>query len=172
MGARAAAVAACAPTITMKHWTPLLNRLLRLAMRGDARLFEVEDHRRDGAVIVRPTRDVRGIGGRLARAGVLPADAPEDEIDILFEVERADDPIWEVRYLHLRWRTGRGFGARDAKLAVGWPLKNTDLVLLLLGRALRETYEAARAVRALAAKPGRGLVVDSVRPVPGNGGQA
>lgn len=151
----------------MKPWTSNLRRLLHLAMRGNARLFEIEDHRRDGAVVVRPTRDVWGIGDRLAAVGVLPSDYPENKIDLLFEVERADDPIWEVRYLHVRWRTGRRAGPRDAKLAVGWPLANTDLLLLLLKRALREVYEAARAERALAEGEGCGLVDDSTRPAHG-----
>ena len=155
----------------MKHWTSIIRHVLARAMRPNARLFEVEDHRRDGALVVRPTRDIWGVGQRLVCAGVLPEEYPGDQIDLLFEVERQDDPIWEVRYLHLRWRTGRRFAPRDAKLAIGWPISNTDILLAVLKRALREMLDAARAERALAESDGRGLVEGSQQPVPGNGGQ-
>lgn len=142
----------------MKRWTSNLRRVLRLAMRDDAGRFVVSEKRRDGVLVVRPTQEVRGIGGRLAERGILPADADPEKYEMLFEIEREDDPVWEVRYVHVRCRAGRRFAPFDAKLAVGWPLRNTDLVVTVLRRALRELIQGARAERALAANPGRGLV--------------
>jgi hypothetical protein len=127
-------------------------------MRDDASRFVVTEKRRDGVLVVRPTQDVPGIGGRLAAAGVLPADADPEEFEMLFEVERRDDPVWEVRYLHIRARAGRRYAPLDAKLAVGWPVRNTDILVAVLRRALRELIQGARAERALAASDGRGLV--------------
>lgn len=116
-------------------------------MRDDAARFVVAEKRRDGVLVVRPTQDSIGIGGRLAERGILPADADPEEFEMLFEVERQDDPVWEVRYLHVRCRAGRRFAPFDAKLAVGWPLRNTDLVVTVLRRALRELIQGARAER-------------------------
>ena len=71
----------------MKRWTSNLRRLLRLAIRDGAGHFVVTEGRRDGVLVVRPTQDVPGIGGRLAERGILPADANPDAIHMLFEVE-------------------------------------------------------------------------------------
>lgn len=142
----------------MKTWTSNLRHLLRIAMRDDAARFVIVEKHRDGVLVVRPTQDVWGIGGRLAAQDVLPADVAAEEYEMLFEVERADDPVWEVRYLHVHCRAGRRFAPFDAKLAVGWPVRNTDLVVAVLRRALRELTEGARAARALAGCDGPGLV--------------
>ena len=137
----------------MKHWTAHLRHLLARAMRDDAHNFEVIEKRRDGVLVVRPTQDVMGIGERLVVSGLLPADTPEDEFEMLFEVERDDDPVWECRYLHIRCRAGRRFAPLDAKLAVGWPLRNTDLVVRVLRRGLRVMFEGAREARKRAPDP-------------------
>jgi hypothetical protein len=142
----------------MKSWTSSLRTLLRLAIRDDAARFVVAEKRRDGVLVVRPTQDVRGIGGRLAARGILPAEAHPEEYEMLFEVERQDDPVWECRYVHIRARAGRRYAPLDAKLAIGWPVKNTDILVAVLRRALRELIEGARAERALAASGVRGLV--------------
>ena len=131
----------------MKRWTSNLRHLLARAMRDDAHRFEVIEKRRDGVLVVRPTRDVIGIGERLVTGGLLPADAPEGDYEMLFEIERDDDPVWECRYLHVRCRAGRKYAPLDAKLAVGWPVRNADLVVMVLRRGPREMFEGAREAR-------------------------
>ena len=131
----------------MKPWTSNLRHLLARALRDDATNFVVVEKRRDGALVVRPTQDVMGIGERLVTGGLLPADAPLDEYEMLFEVERDDDPVWECQYLHIQCRAGRRFAPMDAKLAVGVPLRNTDVVVMVLRRGLREMFEGAREAR-------------------------
>lgn len=116
-------------------------------MGDDAGRFVVSEKRRDGVLVVRPTQEVRGIGGRLAARGILPADADPEEFEMLFEVERQDDPIHQCRYLHIRARAGRRFAPMDVKLALGWPLRNTDVLVVVLQRALRELIQGARAER-------------------------
>lgn len=154
----------------MKTWTSNLRRLLWLAMRDDAHLFEVVEKRRDGVLVVRPTQEVRGIGDRIAGRGLLPADADPREYELLFEVEREDDPINECRYVHVRCRAGRRHAPFDTKMSVGWPVRNTDVLLVVLRRALRELIQGARAERALAAGRGSGLVNGSQRQALNDGG--
>jgi hypothetical protein len=133
-------------------------------MRDDAHLFLVAEERRDGVLVVRPTQEVRGIGGRIAAGGLLPAEASADAIHMLFEVERCDDPVWECRYLHVRCRAGHRFAPLDAKLALGWPLRNTDLLVAVLRRGLRDMLAAARETRRnLARLSGSGLGVEPRR---------
>lgn len=156
----------------MKTWNSNLRRLLRLALGDGMHHFVITERRRDGVLVVRPTQDVWGIGGRLAAPGILPPDADPREYELLFEVEREDDPINGCRYLHIRCQAGRRFAPFDTKLAVGWPLRNTDLVVMVLKRALRELIQAARAERALAEGEGSGLVEDSQQQVPRQDGGA
>lgn len=134
----------------MKTWNSNLRRILRFALRDDSDRFVVSETHRDGVLVVRPTQEVRGIGDRLAQRGVLPPDADPQEFELLFEIEREDDPIHQCRYVHIRCRAGRRYAPFDTKLAVGWPLRNTDLVVTALQRALRELIQGARAERASA----------------------
>ncbi len=78
--------------------------------------------------------------------GVLPEDAPDDFV-LLFEIEPKDDARSHLRYLHIHCEAGKRFAPTNARPALGWPLRNTDLVVAVLRRGLVEMVKAARAMR-------------------------